>query len=171
MGNRRAPYPQRKGALRGWSSGRGKACWNVSRFAVGAAPRGRPAAYSSDTRYAPRIRNTVGRGLAPAALFSPRIGWCVGESPAAVSPEGENFLNPPTALFWYRGLRPLYPHPFEGRNKAQPPMSPRAAWSVLPALRNRTRLNPACCRPWAGEGPSAPDGEAPCVGGPWGVGP
>ena len=32
------------------------------------------------------------------------------------------------------------------------------------ALREPTRLKPACCRPWAVEGPAAPNGEAPCVG-------
>ena len=60
-------------------------------------------------RYPVRPANlhTVGRGLAPAALVPPRIGWCVAESPTAGSPEGENFLNPPTTLFRYRGLRPL----------------------------------------------------------------
>ena len=43
-------------------------------------------------------------------------------------------------------------------------MTPRAAWSVLLALREPTRPGPACCRPLAIEGPAAPDGKAPCVG-------
>ena len=43
-------------------------------------------------------------------------------------------------------------------------MTPRAAWSVLLALREPTRPGPACCRPLAIEGPDAPDGKAPCVG-------
>ena len=39
------------------------------------------------------------------------------------------------------------------------------------ALRAPTRLSPACCRPRAVEGRSAPNDAAPCVGGHWGVGP
>ena len=32
------------------------------------------------------------------------------------------------------------------------------------AFRAPTRISPACCRPWALEGPSVPDEEAPCGG-------
>ena len=50
------------------------------------------------------------------------------------------------------------------------PSNPAPCLPLDPALREPTRLSPACCRPWAGEGPSAPDGKAPCAGGHWGVG-
>ena len=42
---------------------------------------------------------------------------------------------------------------------------PVACLPLNPALRKPTRPGPACCRPWVGEGPSTPDGKAPCVGG------
>ena len=40
--------------------------WDVSRFAVGAAPRGRPVVCGPDTGYAPANSQHVGRGLSPA---------------------------------------------------------------------------------------------------------
>ena len=44
---------------------------------------------------------------------------------------------------------------------------PGACLPSDPALCEPTRFSPACCRPWVGEGPSAPDDKAPCVGGHW----
>ena len=41
-------------------------CWAVSRFAVGAAPRGRPAVGGSDIRHVSAKPQHVGQGLAPA---------------------------------------------------------------------------------------------------------
>ena len=50
-------------------------CWAVSRFAVGAAPCGRPAVDGSDIGHAPENPQYVGRGLAPA------VGGHRGRSP------------------------------------------------------------------------------------------
>ena len=44
------------------------------------------------------------------------------------------------------------------------PSNPAPYLPLDPALREPTRPGPACCRSWAGEGPPAPDEEAPCVG-------
>ena len=51
------------------------------------------------------------------------------------------------------------------------PSNPAPCLPLNPALREPTRPAPACCRPWVGEKPAAPDDAAPCVGGHWGVGP
>ena len=50
------------------------------------------------------------------------------------------------------------------------PSNPAPCLPLFSALRVPTRLSPACCRPWAGEGPTAPDNAAPCVGGHRNVG-
>ena len=44
------------------------------------------------------------------------------------------------------------------------PSRPAPCLPLFSALREPTRLSPARCRPWAGEGPAAPDGEAPRAG-------
>ena len=44
------------------------------------------------------------------------------------------------------------------------PSNPAPCLPLNSALREPTRPGPARCRPWAIEGPPAPDGKAPCVG-------
>ena len=133
-----------------------------SGFSVGAAPRGRPAVYGSGVRHTPAHSRQVGQGLPLPRCFLSASGGLSRKALLRFRLRASDFLRR------QKVTKDRFKDPWS--LKISFPSNPAPCLSLFSALRKPTRLNPARCRPWAGEGPSAPNGEAPCGGGHWGVG-